>query len=66
MSMKKGANPAKNADANKHMAIHEFTISMLESDAAGGSDDTAADDFSYRRIMEMKSFMSCPDPGGCS
>lgn len=29
-------------------------------------DDTAADDFSYRRIMEMKSFMSCPDPGGCS
>ena len=28
-------------------------------------DDTNADDFAYRRILEMKSFMSCPDPGGC-
>ena len=29
-------------------------------------DDAATDDFAYRRILEVKSFMSCPDPGGCS
>jgi type IV pilus assembly protein PilV len=28
-------------------------------------DDTTANDFAYRRILEVKSYMSCPDPGGC-
>lgn len=28
--------------------------------------DYIRNDFVYRRILEMKSFMSCPDPGGCS
>ena len=35
-------------------------------EGSGLYDDANTDDFAYRRILEVKSFMSCPDPGGCA